>query len=71
MVIICSDIRKTFEDLIQKWSSVLSKEELSTLDSLPENHDGIDNILQSLNAIQCKFKKPVEFIYADSIFLFQ
>ncbi|KAI9360256.1 hypothetical protein BD770DRAFT_442224 [Pilaira anomala] len=55
MVIICSDIRKTFEDLIQKWSSVLSKEELLTLDSLPENHDGIDNILQSLNAIQCHF----------------
>lgn len=54
IVNVCSDIRKTLEDLIEKWSSLLNKRDVSLLNTLPENHDGIDNVIQSLDAIRSK-----------------
>ncbi|GAA5816226.1 hypothetical protein MFLAVUS_009752 [Mucor flavus] len=57
IVNVCSDIRKTLEDLVEKWSSLLNKRDVSLLNTLPENHDGIDNVIQSLDAIRMHFKE--------------
>ncbi|KAG2235599.1 hypothetical protein INT48_002373, partial [Thamnidium elegans] len=57
IVDVCSDIRKTLEELIEKWSSVFNKQDIPLLNILPENHDGIDNVIQSLDAIRMHFQE--------------
>lgn len=61
VVELCSEIRETLEELVKKWGSTLSKQHVFIPSDVPEYHDGIDNVIQSIDAIRCEF-----FIYKKS-----
>lgn len=62
IVEVCVDIRKTLESLLEKWSSSLDKQDVSVLTKVSDhNHDGIDNVIQSINAIRCKCRLIILF----------
>ncbi|KAI7865054.1 uncharacterized protein EV154DRAFT_533634 [Mucor mucedo] len=54
---VCSDIRKTLDSLLEKWSTSLDKQDIPILTSVPTCHDGIDNVIQSIDAIRLNFQE--------------
>jgi hypothetical protein len=52
VVDICSDIRSTLESLVEKWGSSLEKQNIPVTEEIPENHDGIDNVIQTVDALR-------------------
>ncbi|CEP13764.1 hypothetical protein [Parasitella parasitica] len=49
---ICADIRTTLEKLAKKWEASLEKQNISIIQDIPECHDGIDNVIQSVDALR-------------------
>ncbi|KAG2204365.1 hypothetical protein INT47_009407 [Mucor saturninus] len=54
---VCSDIRKTLDSLLEKWNASLDKQDIPILTSVPTCHDGIDNVIQSIDAIRSDFQE--------------
>lgn len=54
VVQLCSEIRETLENLVEKWGSSLSDQDIQVPTDVPAYHDGIDNVIQSIDAIRCK-----------------
>ena len=55
IVELCMNIRQTLEDLVEKWSKSIDKENIPVPMDLPGFHDGIDSVVQSIEALRCKF----------------
>lgn len=49
---VCTDIRDTLEKLAKKWESSLNKQNIPIPQDIPEYHDGIDNVIQSVDALR-------------------
>ncbi|KAI7907047.1 uncharacterized protein BX663DRAFT_494642 [Cokeromyces recurvatus] len=49
---ICVDIRLKLENLFNKWCLLLEKQNISVPEDVAENHDGIDKIIQSVDALR-------------------
>ncbi|RCI03023.1 hypothetical protein CU098_012170 [Rhizopus stolonifer] len=47
-----ADVREKLEGLIKKWSASLEAHHIPLPYQLPENHDAIDNIIQSVDALR-------------------
>lgn len=51
---VCVDIRETLDKLVKKWESSLHKQHIPIPQDIPEVHDGIDNVIQSVDALRGK-----------------
>lgn len=51
---VCTDIRETLDRLAKKWESSLNKQHIPIPQDIPEVHDGIDNVIQSVDALRGK-----------------
>ncbi|KAI8640107.1 hypothetical protein BD408DRAFT_484347 [Parasitella parasitica] len=49
---VCTDIRITLEKLAKKWEASLDKQNIPIPQDIPECHDGIDNVIQSVDALR-------------------
>ncbi|OAD09032.1 hypothetical protein MUCCIDRAFT_159197 [Mucor lusitanicus CBS 277.49] len=49
---VCVDIRETLDKLVKKWESSLHKQHIPIPQDIPEVHDGIDNVIQSVDALR-------------------
>ncbi|GAN09162.1 hypothetical protein MAM1_0247c08684 [Mucor ambiguus] len=49
---VCTDIRETLDRLVKKWESSLHKQHIPIAQDIPEVHDGIDNVIQSVDALR-------------------
>lgn len=68
---VCSDIRTTLDSLLKKWGASIDKQDIPVLTDVPTYHDGIDNIMQSIDALLCKcFFYILNFLYAFIVSLF-
>ncbi|CAO3624900.1 unnamed protein product [Mucor hiemalis] len=57
VVQLCSEIRETLENLVEKWGSSLSDQDIQVPTDVPVYHDGIDNVIQSIDAIRLHFQE--------------
>lgn len=48
----CSDIRDTLEKLVEKWTYSLDRQDIPVPMDVPDYHDGIDNAIQSIDALR-------------------
>lgn len=55
VVELCLEIRETLEKLVEKWGASLSDQEIQIPSDVPVYHDGIDNVIQSIDAIRGKY----------------
>ncbi|KAL9539154.1 hypothetical protein MBANPS3_010433 [Mucor bainieri] len=53
---LCTDIRETLDKLVKKWESSLQKQHIPIPQDIPEVHDGIDNVIQSVDALRSNYK---------------
>ncbi|CAO0794855.1 unnamed protein product [Mucor circinelloides] len=49
---VCADIRETLDKLVKKWESSLDKQHIPIQQDIPRVHDGIDNVIQSVDALR-------------------
>lgn len=51
VVNLCADIRVQLENLVDKWDTSLDKQKIPRTEELPSDYDGIDTVIQSVDAL--------------------